>query len=163
MVFLRQPRLEGIGVGEHEFTMSLGIRHPDVDPVRITRALGLRPEHVWRSGDQRQDHAGETLGGEHRESYWICDLASAQSLSDERTDLQSELTRILDTLRRSMPFMQELHHGGGTAELFISVFSRGDFRLELLVEETALLARLGVTVAIEVRSYPAAARAAARS
>lgn len=160
MVLLLQSRQEGIGVSAHDFTMSLGIRHPDVDPVRITRELGLQPEHVWRSGDQRQDHAGATVGGEHRESYWICDLASAQALPDRPVDLQSELTRILDTLRRSMPFMQELHHGGGTAELFIRVFARGDFRLELLVEETALLARLGISTAIEVRIYSAAARTA---
>lgn len=142
-------------MSDHEFTMSLGIRHPDIDPVKITQALGRQPGHVWRSGEQRQDQAGDAIGGEHRESYWICDLSPAQPLAGGPPMLQRELGSVLDTLRRSTLFMQELHHGGGTAELFIRIFPRGDFRLELLVEEAALLGRLGVSLTIEVRPNPA--------
>ena len=141
-------------MGDYEFTMSLGVRHPHMDPARITRALGLQPQHVWRRGDDRRDQAGAALGGAHRDSYWICDFTQAEELSGERTGVESELARILDTLRKAITFMQELQHGGGAVELFISIFARSDFRIELLAEEAALLGRLGVNLAIEIKPHP---------
>ena len=141
-------------MGQYEFTMSLGVRHPHIDPAQITRALGLQPQHVWRRGDDRRDQAGSVLGGAHRDSYWICDFTQAEELSGERTGVESELARILDTLRRASGFMQELNHGGGAVELFICIFAHSDFRIELLAEEAALLGRLGINVAIEIKPHP---------
>lgn len=134
-----------------EFTISLGFRHPDVDPAWITRALALQPEHVWRRGDERRDAEGVVLGGARRESYWICECAAGTLLAGERISIESELSRILDTLRKSMGFMQHLHHSGGAAELFISVHARREFRINLLAEEASLLGRLGVAVTIEIK------------
>lgn len=139
---------------DYEFTMSLGIRHPDVDPAQITRTLGLEPQHVWRKGQQRTDHAGDAASGTHRESYWYCEFARRTELSGERSGLESELFRMLDTLRRSIGFMQDLHHSGGATELFVRIFARGDFHIDLFPEEAGLLGRLGVAMSIEVKPYP---------
>jgi Domain of unknown function (DUF4279) len=141
-------------VSNHEFTVSLGVRHPDIDPAQITRALGLQPRHAWRKGETRLDSTGTALAGTHRESYWVCELTPHPELSGERTGVESELFRVLDTLRRTIGFMQDLRHGGGAAELFITIFARGDFRLELLAEEAALLGRLGVAMTIEIKALP---------
>jgi hypothetical protein len=140
------------GMSDHEFTMSLGVRHPDIDPAQITLALGLQPGHVWTKGDQRKDHAGAALGGSHRESYWLCELVPRPRLSGERINVQSEVSGVLQMLGKSIGFMQDLHHGGATTELFVTVFARGDFHMELLPEEAALLGRIGVALTIEIRS-----------
>lgn len=144
-------------MSDYEFTMSLGIRHPDIDPQRVTRALGLQPGHAWRNGDDRVDLAGVALGGNRRESYWVCEFPPRARFSGESNRLESELSRVLDTLRRSIGFLQDLQHGGGAVELFVSIYVRGDFRIELLSDEAALLGRLGVALTFEIKPYPATA------
>lgn len=138
-------------MSQHEFTMSLGVRHPDIDPAQITRALGLQPGHVWRKGERRLDQSGLALGGSRRESYWLCELTPRPKFSDESVSVGSEISGVLQMLRKSISFMQDLHHGGGATELHVTVFARGDFRMELLPEEAALLGRLGVVIAIEIK------------
>jgi hypothetical protein len=139
-------------MSEHEFTMSLVVRHPDIDPAQITRALGLQPGHVWSKGEQRMDHTGATLGGSRRESYWLCELPPRPKFAVERVNVGSEISGVLQMLRQSIAFMQDLRHGGGAAELLITVFARGDFRLELLPEEAALLGRIGLSITIDIKS-----------
>jgi hypothetical protein len=148
-------------MSDYEITMSLGIRHPDIDPALITRALCLQPGHVWRKGEERIDEAGAVLGGNHRASYWFCEIAPHPKFSGERVDVEGELSRVLHMLRKSIVFLQGLHYGGGVTELCITIFAHGDFRMELLPEESALLGRLGVTMTIEIKPYPAIAATAA--
>jgi hypothetical protein len=148
-------------MSDYEFTMSLGVRHPDIDPEHITRALNLQPEHVWRKGEERLDQAGGVLGGNHRASYWFCEIAPRPKFQGERIGVEHELSRVLHLLRKSIVFMQDLHYGGGATELFVTIFARGDFRIELLPEEAALLGRLGVAMTIEIKPYPTTTTAAA--
>ena len=140
-------------MSDYEFAMSLGVRHPDIDPAQITRALGLQPGHVWRKGEERRDQAGAALGGSHHASYWFCEISPRPRFTDERIRVESELDRVLNMLRRSVGFMQELHRGGGATELFVTVFARGDLRLEVSPETAALLGRMGVSVTVEVKPY----------
>lgn len=141
--------------------MSLGVRHPDIDPDQITRALCLEPGHVWRKGEQRLGHEGSALGGSHRASYWFCQIVPRVGFSDERIDMESELSRVLRMLRKAIVFMQDLHFGGGVTELVVTIYARGDFRIELPAEEAALLGRLGVAMTLEIKPYPAAPTAVA--
>lgn len=144
-------------MSDYEIALSLGVRHPDIDPAQITRELGLQPGHTWRNGQERLDEYGASLGRAHKGTYWLCQLAPRPMLPGERTVMEGELTRVLHMLRKSIVFLQGLHYTGGTTELCITIFARGDFRIELLPEEAALLGRLGVSIAIEVRTYPATA------
>ncbi len=148
-------RVEDVGLSDYEFTMSLVVRHPDIDPAQITRALALQPDHIWRTGEQRLDEVGTALGGSHRGSYWICEITARPRMEGERPGMGGELSRVLDVLRRSMGFMQDLHHGGGATELVVTIFARGDFHVELLPEESSLLGRLGVAMTINIKPYPA--------
>lgn len=150
-------------MNDPEFMMSLGVRHPDIDPAQITRALGLQPGHVWSRGEQRMDQAGAALGGNHRESYWLCEIAARPKFSGERISMGSEMSRVLQMLGKSIGFLQELHQGGGVTELFVRVFARGDFRMELSPEDAALLGRIGLSLTVEIRSGQAAAEPPADS
>jgi hypothetical protein len=150
---------EDAGMSDYEFTMSLGVRHPDIDPAQITRALGLEPGHEWRKGDERQDPAGSALGGNHRASYWFCEIVQRPKFPGERASVESELSRVLRVLRKAIVFMQDLHYGGGVTELFITIFARGEFRIEVPPEESALLGRLGVAMTVEIKPYPGSKQA----
>jgi hypothetical protein len=140
-------------VSEYEFTISLRIRHPTVEPDRITKALGIEPQHTWKAGDPRRDPGGEELEGDYRESYWMGRLMEAPQLSSGRLSVESVLQRTLDQLRRSQEFLDELHTNGGVAELQVSLYARENFRLELPADSLALLSRLRVSVVLDVHLH----------
>lgn len=140
-------------MSDYELTMSLAIRHPDIDPDRITRALGLQPGHVWRKGEDRLDAAGSKLGSLHGASFWLCEIAPRHRFSGERAGLESELARVLQVLRVASCFLQSLHAEGGAIELHVTVFPHGDIRLDLPPDCTALLGHLAVAMRIDIRSY----------
>jgi len=41
----------------YEFTLSLRIRHPGIDPAEISSALGIEPQHTWKAGEPRRGPA----------------------------------------------------------------------------------------------------------
>jgi hypothetical protein len=141
-------------MSEYEFTISLRIRHPSIDPVRITRTLGVAPQHTWQAGAPRHDPAGEALEGAHRESYWMGRLMEEPQLASARVSVESVLLQTLAQLRRAQSFLEQLHAEGGAAEVYVSLFARSDFRLELSAESLTLLGRLGLAVALDVHPQP---------
>jgi hypothetical protein len=141
-------------MSEYEFTVSLRVRHPTIDPSTITRALGVEPQHTWKAGDPRRDPAGGSLEGAYRESYWMGRLMDEPQLSSTRLSVESVLLQTLAHLRRSQDFLEQLHTEGGVAELHVTLYARKDFRLELSAQSLALLGRLGLAVALDVHPQP---------
>jgi hypothetical protein len=141
-------------MSDYEFTISLCVRHPTIDPSVITQALGIEPQHTWKAGAARRGPGGEELEGVYHQSYWTGRLMEEPQLSSsERTTVESVLLQTLAQLRRSHDFLQQLNTGGGAAELVISLFSRGDFRLDLSPETSALLGRLQLTIALDIHPH----------
>lgn len=138
----------------YEFTLSLRLRHPAIDPSRITQTLGIEPQHTWMAGDPRQDPGGEALEGAYRESYWMGRLMDEPQLSSELLSVESVLLQNLAHLRRSQAFLERFKAEGGVAELYISLYVREAFRLELSDESLGLLGRLGLAVALDVHPSP---------
>ncbi len=128
-------------MSDYEYTMSLRIRHPNVDPAEITRTLGIQPQHTWRAGEPRRDPTGQTLDGEYRESFWMGRLMTRPELASDHVGVESEVLRVLAQLRRSFVFLEALKDEGGKAELYVSIFAREEFRLDFLPESLGLLAR----------------------
>jgi hypothetical protein len=141
-------------MSEYEFTLSLRLRHPAIDPSRITQTLGIEPQHTWKAGDRRCDPAGGTLEGTYRDSYWMGRLMDEPKLSSVRLSVESVLLQTLAHLRRSQGFLEQLHADGGVAELHVSLYAREAFRLELSDETLGLLGRLGMAVALDVQPSP---------
>jgi len=142
------------------FTMSLRIRHPRIDAAEITRVLGIEAQHSWRAGDLRRDSAGAELGGTHRESYWVGCLMLKPEMARDHVSVESEIMHTLGTMRRCFDFLKTLRAEGGSAQLHVSLHAREDFHLELLPESLALLGRLGLAVALEVKPNQAPSAAA---
>ena len=141
-------------MSEYEFTVSLRLRHPGIDPSKITQTLGIEPQHTWKAGDPRRDPVGGALEGIYRESYWMGRLMDEPQLSSARLSVESVLLQVLAQLRRSHDFLGQLHAEGGVAELHVSLYAREAFRLELSDETLGLLGRLGLAVALDVHPRP---------
>ena len=141
-------------MSEYEFTVSLRLRHPAIDPSTITQRLGIEPQHTWKAGDPRRDPGGGALQGLYRESYWMGRLMEEPQLSSARLSLESVLLEKLAHLRRSHDFLEQLHAEGGIAELHVSLYAREAFRLELSEESLGLLGRLGLALALDVHPRP---------
>jgi hypothetical protein len=140
-------------MSEYEFTISLRIRHPRIEPHTITKTLGIEPQHIWKAGDARRSPVGEALEGSYRESYWIARLMPEPQLSSDRCSVESVVLQTLAQLRRSHAFLEQLGKNGGVAELHISLFARENFRLDLSPESLAMLGRLGLAVALEIHPH----------
>jgi hypothetical protein len=140
-------------MSEYEFTVSLRIRHPKIDPTRITETLGIEPQHTWKAGDPRRDPSGEDCAGVYRDSYWTARLMDKPQLSSGRMSVESVLLQTLTQLRRSHSFLEQLSADGGVAELLVSLFARENFRLELSANSLALLGRLRLSVALDVQPH----------
>lgn len=138
-------------MSEYEFTASLRMRHPRIDPAAITQTLGIRPQHTWQSGTPRVGPAGESLDGLYRESYWMARLMETPQLSGQ-VSVEAVLRDTLANLRRSQAFLERIQAEGGVTELHVSLFARASFSLELPASTLALLGRLGVGVALEIHT-----------
>jgi Domain of unknown function (DUF4279) len=148
-------RVDDGSMSKYEFTISLRLRHPAIDPVRITHTLAIEPQHSWKVGDPRRDAAGAALEGVHHESFWVAQLMEQPQLATAGVSVESVLLQTLAHLRRSQSFLAQLDADGGVAELHISLFARTDFRLELSAQSLALLGHLGLAVALDVHPQPA--------
>jgi hypothetical protein len=143
-------------MSEYEFTISLHIRHPSIDPSCITEQLGIEPQHAWRAGEARRDPTGDELKGVYRESYWVGRLMAEPQLSSEHLSVESLLTQLLPQLRRSQCLLEQLNGEGGASQLHVSLFARSDFRLEISAQLVAALDRLRLGVTVEVHPQPPA-------
>jgi hypothetical protein len=139
----------------YEFTLSLHIRHPTIDPCRVTQMLGIEPEHAWQAGAPRLGPAGEELEGVYRESYWTARLIQEPQLSCEGVSVESYLMQSVSMLHRAQGFLEQLTIDGGVAELHVSLFARGNFRLDLVAESLALVGRLRLAIVLDVHLHAA--------
>ena len=145
-------------MSDYEFTISLRIRHPGIEPSEITSALGIEPQHMWKCGDSRLGSTGESLEGTYRESYWMGRLMDEPQLSSEPVSVEGVLLHTLRQLGRSQDFLSRLSDSGGVTELHISMFARRNFQLELSPQALTLLSRLGLGMVLEVNLHPARAK-----
>jgi len=137
----------------YEFTVSLRIRHPTIDPATITGTLGIQPQHTWRAGQPRCDPAGADLGGAHRDSYWMGRLMDEPQRSSDSVSLEGAIFKTLTQLRRAQFFLEQLNAEGGVAELLVSLYAREEFRLELPSDFLTLLGRLHLAIALDVHPH----------
>ena len=137
----------------YEFTVSLRIRHPTIDPVKITTTLGIQPQHAWRAGEPRCDAAGAELGGAHHDSYWMGRLMEEPQLSSNCVSLEGVILKTLTQLRVAQSFLQQLNAEGGVAELLVSLYARNDFRLDLPPDSLTLLGRMHLGLAVDIHPH----------
>lgn len=137
----------------YEFTASLRIRHPAIDPAKISAALGIEPQHTWRAGEPRCDAAGAELGGAHHDSYRMGWLMDEPQRSSNGVSLESVILNNFTHLRLAQFFLEQLNAEGGVAELLVSLFARDEFRLELPPDSLTLLGRVHLALAVDIHPH----------
>jgi len=126
--------------------VSLRIRHPTIDPDEISAALGVRPEHCFKSGDPAQGRRGV-----HAQTYWLADIAPGSWLEPVEPSAWTRSVEImlfhgLQRVHARHAFLERIQSDGGDVSLLLSV-ERGsatDFTLPVAVSR--LLVKLGITL-----------------
>jgi hypothetical protein len=139
------------------FTVSLSIRHPSIDPREITRTLGFEPQHSWKAGEARRTAQGQPLDGTYHESYWTGEFRELDASLRGVVEIEAVLLAAVVQLRRSQPFLSRLQAEGATVELFIEVVGGNEFTFALSPQLLSMLARSGFSVMLKMHSETLAA------
>jgi hypothetical protein len=134
------------------FTVSLRIRHPAIDPAEITQTLGIEPQHSWKAGESRRAAQGQRLEGSYRESYWIGEFRELDAGLRGVVATEAVLLQAVVLLRRSQPFLTRLQSEGATVELFVEVVGSTEFTLGLSPQLLSLLSKAGLAVVLNVHA-----------
>lgn len=127
------------------YGMSLRVRHPDLDPAVLTKALHLEPLHSWRAGEPRRSITGAPLGGEHRESYWSAQLPG-QAVGSAAFPLELFLGQQLVQLGRHRELLSRMQSEGGQISLLIEISGVENAVLTLSTGVCRKLADLNIEV-----------------
>jgi hypothetical protein len=144
-------------VNHDNFTVSLGIRHPSIDPTEITRALGFEPQHSWKAGDKRRTAQGRPLDGNYHESYWTGEFRELDTSLRGVVEIEAVLLQAVVKLRRSQKFLSRLQTEGATVELYVEVAGGGEFTFALSPQLMSMIARSGFSLVLKVHAEAQAA------
>ena len=151
------------------FEISLRIRHPSIDPARISRELKVEPEHSFKAGEPRESSSGIAATSVHAESYWLGSLTGLTSTSSlmsglnappsvsarrakvMRTAAQMSLGVALDTsilafLRPHAEFIRQIQCDEGQVCLLIELSTQSLSGFTLSPQCTRVLSDLGVSL-----------------
>lgn len=129
------------------FQVSLSIKHPDMDPGEISRALEMTPHRATQAGALRTTLKGEPLEGVYAFSCWTFEFDV-----EGASELGSVLKSLLESLRRHQQFFQRIVQEDGSVELFCGVFAAGNWDEVLSHELMGELAALHLDLRLDV--YP---------
>jgi hypothetical protein len=148
--------------------LSLRIRHPSIDPKKITAALGFEPEHCFKAGDPRSSRSGGSpaSAGRHTETYWLGGIspdlwadpifAALPAASDERLQavaremrsrgVDAVLLLFLQRLGARHSFLQTIQSSGGDVSLILGLERESATDFTLPVSVARLLVQLGISI-----------------
>jgi len=127
------------------YRVRLLIHHPNMDPSRITKALGITPHLSVMAGGERRTRTGAVLPGPHAFSIW------SYSFSVEgKRHFFSDVERMADTLEPHKDLLAEIDSSGGSINLIFDLPGDVNLGSELGWREMARLADLHVVLGIEV-------------
>lgn len=127
------------------YAVRLAIKHPTVDPDRITQALGITPDWSWKVGASRSTPAGRSLPGRHGETYWT----SARRVTAHRAFFDTAVD-FLDMLERHADFVRGLADSGGTVAIVAHLSGADNIGDDLTPAMLARMAALNIGLGIEV-------------
>jgi hypothetical protein len=109
-----------VSTSAYTYAVSLRVRHPSMDPERVTQAMHLSPEFCWKAGEVRKSQSGAALGGQYRESYWSARLPS-QMVEDRNVPLEPMILQQLLQLNRHRDFLAQLQRDGGSVSIVVEI------------------------------------------
>jgi hypothetical protein len=98
------------------YSVRLLIRHPNIDPDRITKILGLSPQLSAMAGSERRTRTGDLLPGPHKDSVW-----SHWFRVEGNRLFFSDVEKTIDKLQPHRALLAEIADSGGFIELIVSL------------------------------------------
>jgi hypothetical protein len=127
------------------YEIRLLIKHPEMDPARITEELRLKPNLSHRVGKPRMTPKGGPLPGLYRESAW------SHWFRVERNRLFfADVVKLIDRLEPHKNFLHEIVSGGGRISLIIHLPGDTNIGSTFHWQDMARLAALRINLGIEV-------------
>ena len=127
------------------FEIRLLIRHPSIDPDRITKTLQLSPDLAHMVGAARKGPKGHPLPGLHRDSVW-----SHWFVVERNRFFFRDVKKLIDRLEPHKAFLIDLEKGGGSVCLILHL--PGDINIgdELGWREMERLSAMRIDLGVEV-------------
>ena len=127
------------------YSVTLMIKHPRLDPARISQELGIDPDHSWAAGEDRRTPAGSPLPGKYPTSYW----AFSTKTYDNRCFFDS-VAELLNRLEAAPNFIRSIADGGGTTFINVGLFGGQNIGDAVSSSLLARFVELKVGLGIEV-------------
>jgi len=129
----------------HYAQVCLLIRHPNMEPQKISDALDLEPQHSWKRGTPRMSPKGNRLEGFYKWTSWS---HSWEHLGDR---LFFHFTQgILDGLVPNQAFFNRLSQEGGSSLFAISLFGQQNIGDNTSLEFQKTLTDMKIQLGVEV-------------
>jgi hypothetical protein len=137
----------------YEYSLSLRIHHPLLDPREISRALRMRPKIAWRVGEPRLTPRGEPLPGVRSETYWSKALTPRWVKVPHGTQAEAKVIALMKRLRGQTTFLGRLRRTGGRIEIWLSSYSTHNYSFVLPAALIASISKLGCVFIVDVYPY----------
>ena len=128
-----------------KYQVRLLIKHPTIDPTRITNSLGLSPNISAIAGSARQTPAGTTLSGVHGVSLW----SHSFTVKGNRLFF-SDIVKMINKLEPHKALLAEIASSGGSIDLIIHLPGAINIGDVFPWREMARLCALQINLGIEV-------------
>lgn len=127
------------------YSVRILIKHPNIDPARITETLHLKPNISGVAGSQRATPAGKSLPSLYKESGW-----SHWFKVERNRRFFEDVVKLIDRLEPHQEFLHEIVNGGGSIDLIVHL--PGDINIgdSLPWRELIRLGALRIGLGIEV-------------
>jgi hypothetical protein len=130
---------------ELRYEVRLLIRHPNIDPDRITETLGLTPHLSAKAGSVRKAPNGVVLPGLHKFSVW-----SHSFRVEEHRHFFTDVEKMIDRLEPHKALLTEIADSGGSIELIVDMPGDVNLGSTLGWRYMARLSDLHIDLGIEV-------------
>jgi hypothetical protein len=137
----------------YEYSLSLRIHHPLLDPRDISRALHMRPGIQWRVGEPRLSLRGAPLPGVRSDTYWSKSLTPGWVKVPRGTLAEAKVVALVKRLRRQAAFLSRLRRTGGRIEIWLSSYSTHNYSFVLPAALVASISKLGCVFIVDVYPY----------
>jgi hypothetical protein len=127
------------------YSVRLMIKHPNIDPTRITEALGLKPNTSGIVGSWRKTPTGKSLPVTYKESGW-----SHWFRVERNRFFFQDVVKVIDKLEPQRDFLHEIVNGGGTIDLIIHLPGDANIGDHLQWRDMGRLSSLRIDLGIEV-------------
>ncbi|MDO9413197.1 MAG: DUF4279 domain-containing protein [Pseudolabrys sp.] len=127
------------------FVLRLLIKHPSMNPDKISERLGMVPQMAHQAGSNRFTPKGNALPGLYPDSRW----GWSKKIEGKR-DCFSEVSALVDSLEKHKDFLSDISDEGGSTEIIVHLAGDANIGWTMPWQELSRMARLKIDLGIEV-------------